>query len=109
MKKPGSHRAWLLRLQRLPAHVVLSRRSVLPDLIHAPLALFPCGGHGCGSFLAGNAVQLSDGRLLPIPCRSLASQREIRCAIFVAVLSVVTLLATDSLQQNHEQPSLLLG
>src|SRR5690554_919612 len=71
-------RAWLLHLHRLPANVVLCRRSVLPDLIHAPLALFPCirRGRVCG-------VEFADDGAAAVSCSGLACQGEVRRAVLI--------------------------
>src|SRR5690606_25193144 len=53
--------------------------------------------------------QLTNDRLLPIPCRSLACQCKVGRAVFVTVCPVSSLLAPNRFQQRHEQPSLLLS
>src|SRR5690554_2232970 len=60
MKKPGCGRAWLLRLQRLPAHVVLAVISIHANLLHAPLAIFPDirRGRVCGAEFADDGFRL---------------------------------------------------
>src|SRR5690554_4604163 len=90
MKKPGCCRAWWLCLQRLPAHVMLPR---LPDVR---------GGRVCG-------VEFVDDGAGPVSCSGLASQGEVRRAVLIGIHAQVALLATDGLQQRHEQPALLLG
>src|SRR5690554_6359206 len=104
MKKPGSDRAWLLRLQRLPAHVVLSRGSVLTDLLHASLALFPDIRRGRvrgGEFVDDGAEAVS--------CSGLASQREVRRSVLIGIHAQAPLLDPHSIQSLHVQRALLLG
>src|SRR5690606_20478853 len=104
ISRPAGSQAWLLHLQRLPANVVLSRGSVLPDLLHAPLALFPYIRRG-----RVRGVELADDGAAAVSCSGLASQREVRRAVLIGIHAQRPLLAADGFQQSHKQPPLLLG
>src|SRR5690606_1393347 len=105
VNKRAIRQVWLFAAVGNP-HVFVCKTiiPIQPNLLHAFLALFPYIRRGWVC-----SVEFFDDGASAVSCRSLASQREVRRAVFVAVRPVFALLAAHRLQQRHEQPALLLS